>query len=75
MSQSVGEIIYLALDRHPPQAVNGQRVTCKCGWRGERYLEHLAEVADRDLAASRHTLTDGEGRQVRTDFPGGTRKA
>ena len=64
MSQSVGEIIYLAIDRHPPQAVSGQRVTCKCGWRGERYLEHIAEVADRDLATSRYTLADREGREV-----------
>lgn len=68
MSQTVGEIIYLAIDRHPPQAVSGQRVTCKCGWRGERYLEHVAEVADRDLAASGYRLTDREGREVSIGF-------
>ena len=68
MSQSVGEIIYLAIDRHPPEKMSGQRVTCKCGWRGERYLEHVAEVADRDLAASRYTLMDRDGREVPTGF-------
>jgi hypothetical protein len=43
-------------------------VTCKCGWRGDRYLEHVAEVADRDLATSRYTLVDRDGRAVATDF-------
>lgn len=68
MSQTVGEIIYLAIDHHPPKAVQGSTVTCICGWKGEIYLSHVAQVADRELATARYGLVDRDGRKVATDF-------
>jgi hypothetical protein len=72
-TQTVGEIIYLAIDYHPPTAIERQTVTCKCGWRGENYLTHVAQVADSELATARYTLVDKSGRQGSNGLPLGGR--
>lgn len=68
MSQTVGEVIYLAINFHPPRAMAGPTVTCECGWRGEGYLEHIAGIADSELHTAKYKLTDRQGREVPSNF-------
>jgi hypothetical protein len=68
VSNTVGEIIYMAFDNHPPQAMVGREVECACGWKGERYLEHLASMADGEIHTARYELIDPKGQPVRSNF-------
>ena len=71
VSYNVGEIIYRAFDNHPPKAMVGNRVTCACGVTtdtGQRYLEHLASMADGEIHTARYKMTDPSGQPVPSNF-------
>ena len=70
MAHTVGEIILMAIDNHPPKAVVGTRIVCACGVTsetGKRYLEHLALFADGELDEAGYKLTDPKGQLVRSN--------
>jgi hypothetical protein len=67
MANTVGEIIFMAIDNHPPKAMSGNRVLCTCGVTsdtGKQYLEHLASFADGEMDEAGYKLTDPKGRPV-----------
>ena len=68
MSNTVGEIIYMAIDHHPPRSMERRSVVCHCGWKGEEYLAHLASIADGELHTARYTLNDPHGHPIRSNF-------
>jgi hypothetical protein len=71
MSNTVGEIIYLAFNNHPPKSMVGNRVKCACGVTtdsGQRFLEHLASMADAEIHTARYKMTDPKGQPVRSNF-------
>ena len=68
MANTVGEIIFMAIDNHPPKAMVDKQVTCACGWRGDGYLVHLASAADNVIHTARYKLIDPSGKPVRSNF-------
>jgi hypothetical protein len=70
MAHTVGEIIFMAIDNHPPKAIVGDRVVCACGVTsetGKRYLEHLALFADGEMDEAGYKLTDPKGQPIRSN--------
>ena len=70
MAYTVGEIIFMAIDNHPPVATVENRVVCACGVTsdtGKRYLEHLAMFADGEIDEAGYKLIDPKGRPVRSN--------
>jgi hypothetical protein len=66
--QTIGEVIYLASNNHPPVAVEGRQVTCKCGWRGDGYLVHVAGLADAEIHAAGYTMANKRGEDVPSNY-------
>jgi hypothetical protein len=61
------EIIFMAIDNHPPKAMVGDRVVSACGVTsdtGKPYLEHLAMFADGEMDEAGYKLTDPKGQPV-----------
>ena len=67
MANTVDEIIFMAIDNHPPKAMVGDRVVSVCGVTsdtGKRYLEHLAMFADGEMDEAGYKMIDPKGRPV-----------
>ena len=67
-THTVGEIVYMAIDGHPPEAMRGHTVTCHRGWQGEGYLIHVAGIADSEMHAAKYTLRDRDGHDVPSNY-------